>query len=203
MQDITTQEIPYGYCHCGCGQKTTIAKESSTRRSVRKGEPYRYISGHNRLKSPLVTRFWQKVDRRSPNDCWLWTGGMHASGYGSGCTDKNSEEQILAHRLSWQLHFGSIPDGLFVCHHCDNRPCVNPAHLFLGTPADNTRDMVQKNRQVQGESTRTAKLTISQVAEIRSRFANGETQTDIARNYNVSKSCIYLIVRSKNWKSVK
>jgi hypothetical protein len=112
----------------------------------------------------------------------------------------------MAHRYSWELHFGPVPAGLQVCHHCDNRGCVRPDHLFLGTPADNTRDMCEKGRQGHrsspGEKNGFAKLTNDQVLEIRRRTANGETGTTLARELGVSNSAISGIVLRKSWRHI-
>lgn len=140
-----TSEIPYGYCHCGCGQKTSIAQINSVKLGYVKGEPVRYIKTHySRQAAPILKRFWSKVAfTANPNKCWEWQAGKTKYGYGE-LMIKN--KQVYAHRLSWELTYGEIPDGLFVCHKCDNPKCVNPNHLFLGTNLDNVRDMVSKGR---------------------------------------------------------
>ena len=90
-----------------------------------------------------VSRFWANVQKT--NGCWEWTGGKHAPGYGRLFV---ATKEMRAHRFSWLIHNGRIPDGLFVCHKCDNPNCVNPEHLFLGTHQDNMDDMVAKGRVV-------------------------------------------------------
>ena len=100
-----------------------------------------------RLRSPL-TRFWSKVQKGAT--CWGWTGAV-ANGYGQFNQYGPNSSPVRAHRFSWEFHYGKIPDGLWVLHHCDNPPCVRPEHLFLGTAADNSQDMVTKGRGPLGD----------------------------------------------------
>lgn len=94
----------------------------------------------------IEERFWSKVLMIPFSECWLWTGWHDADGYGKLAIPSPSRSQLLAHRVSWEIHHGPIPAGKCVLHRCDTPSCINPAHLFLGTQADNMRDMHAKGR---------------------------------------------------------
>lgn len=104
------------------------------------------------MTNTLRERFWSKVDRAGPahpqlgTACWTWVGSKSEKGYGRLSAGKHRASPLRAHRVSWELHKGPIPDKMFVLHNCDNPTCVNPDHLFIGTARDNTRDMVRKGR---------------------------------------------------------
>lgn len=210
---MSENEIPYGYCHCGCGQKTAIASFNYKRLGIVKGQPRRFLHGH-RESIPLAVRFWRHVVPGPIDECWLWTAAVHKTGY--GVIGKNgSRGYELAHRVSWELHFGPIPDGLQVLHKCDvnyppgditNRRCVNPHHLWLGTNRENNADMMAKGRHnhpvLFGELSGTAKLTASQVIEIRALAVQGMTQAEIGQRFGITKAHVSAIVLRKRWKHI-
>lgn len=156
------------------------------------------------MKNETLERFWRKVDRKQKNDCWNWIGSKIRTGYGQF---KSNKKIVLAHRFSWELHFGKIPQNKpCVLHHCDNPKCVNPRHLFLGTQADNVEDMINKGRdnkaRQKGEDNANHKLTVSQIKEIRS-LKGKLTQKEIAKMFNVYHTTIEKIHNNKTWKHVK
>ncbi len=140
--------------------------------------------------------FWTRV--HTSGECWEWTGGRNADGYGK-C--QINGKTLLAHRVAWSLAHGQDPGHNVVLHLCDNPACVRPDHLRLGTQADNVRDMFSKRRNVNvsGDEHPAAKLTRSQVAQIRTRYANGEGQRALAREYGVSHTNIQHIVNGRSW----
>lgn len=168
-------------CECGCGNTAPIAKRTNGKLGHIKGEPVRFIRGHHnkvRETKPLSERFWEKVDKRGPDECWEWTAYQETTGYGQIQIGRHGNKKATrAHRVSWELHNGPIPAGLHICHHCDNPPCVNPAHLFIGTHQDNMDDMLAKGRDskpprnnVRGEKNGHANFTNEQVREMRYEF---------------------------------
>jgi len=163
-------------------------------------------------RTELKIRFWEKVDKKAarifwPNvqmgdRCWLWTGAKLQHGYGMIGRGGKRGGYLLAHRASWEIHFGAIPSRLLVCHHCDNPSCVNPAHLFLASHRENSADAVQKGRLSVGEHRPQSKLNDVAVASIRRRAAQGETNREIAQDYNVSAVTIHAVVHRKTWKHI-
>lgn len=152
------------------------------------------------LLDPLEDRFWSRVIKS--DGCWLWTGEKVSSGYGK--LGMGGVKSKYAHRLSWELNVGPITKGMFVCHHCDNPPCVRPDHLFLGNHLSNAADMVKKDRQCRGERNGRAKLTSELVREIRTRYANNTaTQLQLAIEFGLTDGCISMIINFKLWKHLK
>jgi hypothetical protein len=153
-------------------------------------------------------KFWARVHRREPDQCWPYLGAIHRTGYGRfSVRGANGSRRLLtAHRVSYALVNGDIPEGLLVCHTCDNRSCVNPNHLFLGTDADNARDRDKKGRLkysvFPGETHHNAKLTNEDVMEIRERARSGELQSAIAERFRICSSQVSQIVNRKRWRHV-
>lgn len=166
--------------------------------------------------------FYKNVTRIG--NCWIWKGLKNESGYGMFSLNGR---QSRAHRISYEIHIGAIPEGLFICHKCDNPACVNPDHLFSGTAKENSMDMMKKGRNMhvtkpetlaRGERNGThtkpetvrrgtkiewSKLTDNSVMEIRSKYANGESAPSLAKKHNVFLSTIYKVVYRKTWKHIK
>jgi hypothetical protein len=142
-------------------------------------------------------RFWSKVDK-GPN-CWIWKGARSKDGYGLFNNKTGTHRLLVAHRVAYTLMVGPIPHGLFVCHHCDNRLCVNPSHLFIGTPADNTHDAVAKGRLNQGSQNPNAKLTSFQVVEIYKGRQLGQRPSELAKRFHVSRPTISDITAGRTW----
>lgn len=157
-----------------------------------------------KYRPTLEERFLAKVDKDGPvlihmdTPCWIWLAHRDNRGYG-----RFSYNGVLklAHRCSWIIYRGPISDNLDVLHSCDNPTCVNPDHLAIGTHQKNMQDMVKRGRHKtrKGESNNQAKLTQSQVNEIRSRSAT-TTQVQLAKEYGVTQAAIWYILKNRNWK---
>lgn len=153
-------------------------------------------------------RFWSKVDKRGPDECWEWTGAL-MGGYGflhAGALYEQGTRWVKAHRLSWEIHSGQlVPDGRSVLHHCDNPPCVNPAHLYVGTRADNARDRSDRRRgrehRQRGEQNLNAKLKEADVRAIIVELQRlpRRSQSSIAEQFGVKQPLISRIMRRQNW----
>ena len=179
-------EIKLIACACGCGEKIMNRDKNGVKR--------RYVSGHNRRVS-VDERFWTKVKKSKEKDgCWEWMAFRDRHGYGRiGCSGRRIK---TAHRVSWEMVCGEIPDGMFVLHRCDNPACVRPDHLFLGTQKDNMLDCAQKGRYC-------GTLNVGDVLEIREKYANGNTShRKLGKEFCVSRGHIARIVNRKNWRHI-
>jgi len=169
-------DVPYGYCHCGCGNKTSIAKENLPRLGHVKGEPVRYIAGHHAKRTdPLY-----QVDPET--GCWVWQRN-HCNRYGSDYTGGKSRS---AHRMIYEQFVGEIPPGMVLDHICRNTYCVNPDHLEVVTQTENIR---------RGKGT---KLNVAAAMQIR-KEPMSKTHVELARIYGVSRTTISYIRKGKSW----
>lgn len=149
-------------------------------------------------------RFWKYTRVSSQDECWLWVGRLvKPHGYGAL---RIGNKDYRSHRVSWEIHHGPIPKTMYVCHHCDTPACVNPHHLFLGSPADNSRDMARKGRQMTtpprllGSKHPQSKLTEHQVIEMRGLYqAGGVTCRELGQRYGISESGAARIIKGESW----
>jgi len=194
------------------GRLTFICERCGTQfRELRGNRRHKHVfCSHecSRRKIPPVERFWPRVNKNGPvirpelGQCWEFKGAEYG-GWGHK-QFYDGTRNTGAHRVSWVFAHGPIPDGLLVCHKCDNPPCVNPAHLFLGTVGDNTRDARDKgrlkgNQWARGETHPHAKLTEASVRSIRE---SSKTAEELAREFGVAPHSIRRIVRRAAWRHV-
>lgn len=146
-------------------------------------------------KNGFLRNIW-----KDKNGCWVWTASRFKNGYGQ-C---RYQDQSKAHRVSWLIHRGVIPKGVCVLHRCDNRPCVNPQHLFLGSQKDNMRDMILKGRddKVKGVRHPQAKMTDKDIRQIRKLHKDGKTQRSLCRLFSISPGHMHGIIHRRYWKHV-
>lgn len=138
--------------------------------------------------------FWARVNMSAEDTgCWPWTGATNQDGYGNVWRAGVSAK---AHRVAWEEAVGPIPDGLQVLHSCDNPPCCNPTHLFLGTHTDNMQDMVRKRRDGR------RRLDEEDVREARQAWRAGQTQRKLAEHFGVSEATIFMAVHGRTWRHV-
>jgi len=180
-----------------------LAWKLNNGREIPPGVQVRHTCGNRACCNPthlyLATgtrRFWDNVKRRGPDQCWEWTGARQTQGYGAL---RVRGEYKLVHRMAWELHHGkSVPDGIEVCHSCDNPPCCNPAHLFLGSHADNISDAAMKGRMG-----RSIKLAAADVREIRRLDEQSRlSRREIGERFGVSRQTVNDIVWRKTWKHI-
>ena len=201
---VKEARMPFQYTCENCGKPFT--------RRVRRSRhnPARFCSHACRAKigaqewhaaNPAEARFWAKVAVAGPDECWPWQAGRISYGYGSFTVNGRL---ILAHRFSWSLANGRDAGEARVLHSCDNPPCCNPAHLHLGTQQDNIDEMMSRGRHVapSGESHPCARVSATDVREIRCAHASGESAISLGRRFGVSGTQIIRIARGRAWASV-
>jgi len=199
------QTITCEYCgKAFLPRRSTFAKYCSNTCS---NHANRYLCprGKRPKRNPIEPRLWPQINKDAPNGCWEWTGALTENGYGYiGYQGDN----IMVHRLVWELTNGPIPDGHLTCHKCDvnyppgdktYRRCCNPEHLFVGTHTDNMQDMHNKQRHAHGETHGNSKLGETDISEIRRRYKEGVSQSVLAREYGVSQTLVSMVVLRKIW----
>jgi hypothetical protein len=165
-----------------------------------KGKYCSRACAHGAQHEHYASLFWDRVDKGAPNGCWIWQGVCTT--FGHGRLEWNGRPH-KAHRIAYELTYGAIPPGMFVCHTCDVPACVNPAHLFLGTNEDNMADAASKGRTAKGERMGGSKLTADQVRSIRKlRAAGGRTRLSIAQQFGVSEATVKSILSGRTWRHV-
>jgi hypothetical protein len=161
-------------------------------------------SYRERFKTP-EQRFWSRVDKSGgPDACWPWTAASFPRGYGCFRIGRGNPER-RSNRCAWIFTHGPIPEGMLVCHKCDNPPCCNPSHLFLGTDLDNGRDKAKKGRgkAPRGENSHLSKLKTSEIIEIREKHASGKfTQRGLASMFNITISTVNRMLKRQLWNHI-
>lgn len=159
------------------------------------------------ISQGTIERFWNYTDKNGPNGCWEWTGCLNDAGY--GVLGRGGSKRIIrAHRLAWLIMEGEIPEGMCLCHKCDNRKCVNTSHMFVGTRKDNNLDGRNKGRMSKppvrlGVDNNKAKLTPDKVRRIRNEYAAGGTShRKLGRKYGLDHSQIGHIVSGQHWRHI-
>lgn len=184
---------PFGYCQCGCGQKTTIPKKSNTKMNRFKGVPMRYVRGHNPIdqsykSKPRLKTEYSEEARGYKTPCWIWSGKPTDSGHGQ---IRRNGKLIGVHRYYYERENGPIAPGLHLHHLCEQPSCIRPSHLQPLTPAEHAH--TKKN----------TKLTVEKVREMRTLYASGEwSYSRLARRYDVSVRACFQAVKGERWGSV-
>lgn len=182
-------EIPYGYCWCGCIQKTSPARQRDRKQNYFEGEPMRYKRGHGYSKPRFDSSNYEVTDTGHATPCWLWNRYLTTAGY-PFLYERGTGKPQLAHRLYYEHYVGVIPEGLEIDHLCRKPACVNPEHLEPVTSATN---------QQRGN---TAKMTPEQVREIRSLRVQGKTTGELGLIFSIDRKQVWNICNYRSWKNI-
>lgn len=180
----------YWKCKCDCGNEKIICASNLTSSHTRS-------CGCRSFKKSVSQRFWEKVIKKE--SCWEWSGSPSKAGYGTLSINKIP---INAHRISYEIHIGKIPENMCVCHKCDNRICVNPDHFFLGTKKDNMEDKRLKKRHAYGEKTGNSKLTDEIVLYCRFLYENGFKLSEMSKFFNIGCAPMRNAIKGRSWKHI-
>jgi len=177
-------------CVCDCGKKSIVSRPTLIKEEFKHCECSNFISKRGKTTICPITRFNKSYVING--ECWEWQRGIRPNGYGQFYMNGKS---ISSHRASWIIHKGPIPKGMCVCHKCDNRKCVNPDHLWIGTYKDNGQDMAKKGRSCTGLKNANGKIDTKLYKEILNKYKSGINQYALAKEYKVKQACIYRILR--------
>lgn len=196
---------PYGYgmCCCGCGQPSPIIRHNEPTRGLVKGAPFRFIKNHHiRKYRSNEQRLLSRLILRDEESCWEWLGWTDRDGYGEIGQGGRLEGKKKAHRAAYETWIGPIPDGLLVCHTCNNPSCCNPYHLYAGTHEQNMADMDRAGRRPRGEASVHAKITEVDVIEIRRLVDSGVSGREVGARFGLEAEEARRIAKRLRWKHV-
>lgn len=192
--------------HDGCAGKLVARGMCRNHYAVwwRRTPPEQRLPASNLKRATPAERFASKVDKRGSDECWPFTGSTaeHKLGHGEFFVSPD-RGKVPAHSYALELATGTpCPPGMEACHHCDNPPCCNPAHIYYGTRQQNVDDMITRGRNARGERVNSARLTEGQVVEMRNRYVSGERQLALAAEFGIRGSAVSLIVNGLRWAHV-
>lgn len=159
------------------------------------------LESRRKNSKPLEEKFWSYVNIKGSDDCWEWNRGRTGNGYGL-FTKPNGQGRVLSHRMAYELSKGKIPKGKLVCHHCDNPPCCNGNHLFLGTKSDNMMDAIKKRIMPLGSQLPQSKLNEKNVKIAREMYKKGHSINELAKKFRVNGRTMRDALERKTWKHV-